>query len=232
MVRHQLLAAPNSIHLSICERYIPPTSANEFENLFRVRVPSLLVDRLVELAPGNGCMIFLYPTKTGAQTFAQQYLAPVLDPVLRSMIVVNGFGADLSESLGRMTSVERMMEFEEMKSRAQALCLELNSGAAHVQARLGRAQKSTFSLVYAAKHEVELERKVWADWWVRQEKQRIRSVVGQYFRKARGYHEGDPAADKLPVTVVQEVLEAVEKRPAEAPGSKIEVGVFVLKRSI
>jgi len=243
---HHPLAAPESINLSIVERYIPPTSAAEFASLFNARsnTPSLLVDRLVELAPGNGCLVFIYPTLAGAHTFTEKYLGPVLDPLLRSMVVVNGFSADLSESLGRMPAVDRLLDFSTMRTKASALCTELNGDSRHVRALLQAParQAGTFSLVYAEPHKVQLERKVWADWWCKQEKVRVRAAVSRYFRQARnGGNSGGSGTGKdgegmgsgahlMPIELIQEVLEGVEKREAELGMDGIEVGVFVIRR--
>ena len=234
--QHHPLAAPETINLSIVERYIPPSSINEFANLFSTRGPSLLVDRLVELAPNNGCLVFIYPTLQGAQTFANNYLGPVLDPLLRTICVINGYSADLSEAVGRMPALPHLLSFDVMRRRALALCMELNGGAAHVRKRLRQAEDAppagSFTLVHAARHAVVLERKIWVDWWVKQEKTRIRNEVGQYFAKARKYKEGD-VAEKMPIQVVREVLEGVEKRQVEElqeAAMGIEVGVFVVRR--
>lgn len=234
--QHHPLAAPETINLSIVERYIPPSSINEFANLFSTRGPSLLVDRLVELAPNNGCLVFIYPTLEGARTFANDYLGPILDPLLRSMCVINGYSADLSEAIGRMPAIPHLLSFDVMRRRAHALCTELNGGAAHVRQRLRQAGGTTptgsFTLVQATKHQIIIERKIWADWWIKQEKTRVRSEVGTYFAKARRYREGD-IAEKMPIQVVREVLEGVENRPVEAvegAPTGIEVGVFVVRR--
>jgi len=234
--QHHPLAAPESINLSIVERYIPPSSMNEFANLFNTRGPSLLVDRLVELAPNNGCLVFIYPTLQGAQTFANNYLGPVLDPLLRTMCVVNGYSADLSEAIGRMPAVPHLLSFDIMRRRALALCMELNGGATHIRKRLrqaeGTPQAGTFTLVHATKHQVNLERKIWADWWIKQEKTRIRNKVGEYFARARQYKEGD-VAEKMPIQVVRDVLEGVEQRVVERTAGMpmgIEVGVFIVRR--
>lgn len=235
--QHRPLAAPETINLSIVERYIPPSSINEFVNLFNTRGPSLLVDRLVELAPNNGCLVFIYPTLQGAQTFANNYLGPILDPLLRTMCVVNGYSADLSEAIGRMPAIPHLLPFDTMRRRALALCTELNGGAAHIRKRLSQAEGAsatgTFTLVHAATHQVTLERKIWADWWIKQEKTRVRNEVGQYFAKARQYKEGE-VAEKMPIQVVREVLDGVEKRPVNRMDAVVnmgfEVGVFVVRR--
>ena len=97
---------PASVDVSIVERYIPPTNKNEFADMFSTRGPSLLVDRLVELSPDNGTLFLIYPTKLGAKTFTEDYLSPLLDPILRSMVVVGGFSSQLGQELGKMEAAE------------------------------------------------------------------------------------------------------------------------------
>jgi len=159
------------------------------------------------------------------------------------MVVVNGFSADLSESLGRMPAVDRLLDFPTMKTKAGALCAELNGDSRHVRALLQSParQGGTFRLVYAEPHKVQLERKVWADWWCKQEKVRVRAAVSRYFRQARnGAGTGSgigkdgegmgSGAHLMPIELIQEVLEGVAKREAELGMDGIEVGVFVFSR--
>lgn len=224
--RYNPLAAPSSINLSVVERYIPPTSGNEFANLFNIRAPSLLVDRMTELSPGNGCLVFVYPTKRGAETFLREYLGPILDPMLRSMVVINNFTADLSTAVGRMLSVERLPDFDTVRQQTFLLCNELSQGGPLAKQRL-HGSSGQFSLAYAGTHEVELERSVWADWWIKQEKPRIRVQVANYFAN-RMPGEGEIT----PANLIQELLDGVASRPyATLPTSKIEVGVYVVARA-
>lgn len=65
----------------------------------------------------------------------------------------------------------------------------------------------------------------------------MRNVVARYFRQARVSKEsivqGENGEEVMPVHLVQEVLDGVEKR-AYAEGSKapggVEIGVFVVRR--
>lgn len=95
----------------------------------------------------------------------------------------------------------------------------------------------------AQQHHIELNRQVWADWWVKQEKQRIRASVDREFRRPnRARAEGSSIT---PRAVVQEILADVgggasadgSERPyreyqegQDPTGKKIEVGVFVIRR--
>lgn len=219
---------PSSVDVSIVERYIPPTNANEFTEMFNTRGPSLLVDRLVELSPENGTLIFIYPTKRGAETFMNDYLGPILDPILRAMVVVNGFSADVSSALGRMPAVEALPDHDTMKRKIQRLCNSLSRISTSTE-RLHK-QQAHFELVYAAQEEVVLDRKVWAEgWWCRQEKPRIRDVISKCFRIANRAED-----NKSPAVLIHEILDGVASRPYRSghePQSGIEVSTFVIKRS-
>lgn len=220
------IVPPSSVDVSIVERYIPPSSVNEFTEMFNTRGPSLLVDRLVELSPENGSLIFIYPTKRGAETFMSDYLAPLLDPLVRAMVVVNGFSADMGPSLGNMSAVESMPTHDTMKRRIAQLCRSLSQTN---NDRYNRRQ-SMFSLVYSAKEEVVLERDVWArDWWCKQEKPRIRDVISRYFRTVNRAEE-----NKTPTNLIHEVLDGVATRPyrdGRETRAGIEISAFVIKRS-
>ncbi|KAK4974048.1 hypothetical protein LTR66_011110 [Elasticomyces elasticus] len=219
---------PGSINVSIVERFIPPTSTNEFSEMFKLSGPSILVDRMVELAPSSA-LIFVYPTSAGATTFMRDYLGPILDPLLRAMVVVNGLSADLSSSLGKMAAVDSLPDHATMRSRIARLCRDLSKSSASLE-KLHRG-RATFELVHEATEKVVLDRKVWAnEWWIKQEKPRVRETVTKYFRLARRL----PAESEImPTHLIQEILEGVANRPyqAAAPTSGIEVGVFVIKRS-
>ncbi|KAK5149386.1 hypothetical protein LTR04_007126 [Oleoguttula sp. CCFEE 6159] len=221
---------PSTVNVSVVERYIPPTSANEFAEMFTTTGSSLLVDRLVELSPNHGTFIFIYPTRTGGRTFMNEYLGPILDPLLRSMVVVNGLSADLSSTLGRMAAVDSLPEFETMQRKINMLCRQLSRGSSSLERFHGRS--ATFSLVYSSKEEVVVDRKVWAsDWWIKQEKPRIRTTVAKFFRMAQKL----PAdSNIMPTDLIQEIINGVASKPyaeSATPRNGIEVGVFVIKRS-
>lgn len=202
--------------------------------MFNTNGPSILVDRLVELSPNNGSLVFIYPTKSGAQTFMREYLGPILDPLLRSMCVVHGLSSDLSRMLGNMTAIERLLEHEQLEYQIKRLCAILTQRSTSMQRFHGR--RANFSLVYAAKKEVPLSRDVWArDWWTKQEKPRVRDVVTRYAheaqKKSSNEHVERPAT---PAELIQHLLDSVLKKPYQAgqePERGLEVGVFVIKRS-
>lgn len=219
---------PSSVDVSIVERYIPPTNKNEFAEMFTTKGPSLLVDRLVELSPDNGTLIFIYPTKRGAQTFANEYLGPILDPILRSMVVVNGFSSDMGQQLGKMAAVDELPDHDMMKRKIMSLCSSLSQSSPGME----RFHKipTNFELLHSSTEEVTLDRKIWSeDWWAKQEKPRIRETISRFFRKANRAQE-----DQTPVSLVHEVLDGVAQKSypegKENP-SGIEVSVFVISRS-
>lgn len=199
--------------------------------MFSTTGPSLLVDRFVELSPSNGTLIFIYPTKQGADTFVSDYLGPILDPLLRSMAIINGLSADFSSSLGKMAAVDSMMDYETLRRKINTLCARLSQRAPRLE-RL-HSKRSTFALEHSSKEEVMLDREIWAkQWWVPQEKPRVREAVTSYFRKAQRA-PGNP--DITPTTLIHQVLDGVERRPygdRPVPSRGIEVGVFVIRRSI
>lgn len=187
---------------------------------------------MVELSPNNGSLIFIYPTRRGGQVFEAQYLGPVLDPLLRSMVVLNELSSEFSTSLGSMASVRSLYTFEDMHQKITSLCEALNGNTPSSADRL-HGMQSLFSLAYASMQHVSLDRKVWSDWWVRQEKLRIRKGVLDYFRMSKnlpGGEHGKPETHQG--SFVQSILDGVARRPARVgPSDKIEVGVFVIKRS-
>ncbi|KAK5125976.1 hypothetical protein LTR85_011331 [Meristemomyces frigidus] len=228
------IVPPSSINISVVERYIPPTSMNEYADMFSTNGPSILVDRMVELSPNNGSLVFIYPTKTGAQTFMRDYLGPILDPLLRSMCVVHGLSSDLSRTLGNMTAIDRLLEYEQLEHQIARLCAKLTQRSTSMQRLHGH--RSHFSVVYSSKKEVPLSRDVWArDWWTKQEKPRVRDVITRYAHEAQKKSSNEyvdrPAT---PAELIQHLLDGVIKKPYHAgqePSTGIEVSVFVIKRS-
>ncbi|KAF2204328.1 hypothetical protein GQ43DRAFT_364861 [Delitschia confertaspora ATCC 74209] len=221
------VVAPGSVDVSVVERYIPPTNLHEFAEMFAIKGRSLLVDRMVELSVNHGTLLFIYPTKTGARTFMREYLGPILDPFLRTLAVVHNLPSDLCSSLGRMVSVERLVEFDILKQALERFCDQIS------YCELGKFQNEhcKYSLVYSAKEELKLDRDVWAtDWWIKQEKPRVRDVVTKYTRPRRDI----PAeSDATPTNLIQEILESVAKKEYEdgGPTKGVEVGIFIIRKS-
>ena len=215
---------PSSVGVSILERFIPPTTAAEYVDLFTTDGPSVLVDRLYELSPDGGSLIFVYPTAHGANTFTSKYLGPLLDPLLRTMVGVHSLSADLGADVGKMAVVDHMSSFETMTRRITMLLRKLNRGSS-----LGRFVPK-YTLVQSHRENVQIERDVWKHWWIQQEAPRIREVMNRYFQRAVRLPQRDTTAGSL----VREILDGVESRAYaeyDADREGIEVGVFILKRT-
>ncbi|KAI5292245.1 hypothetical protein KEM55_007963, partial [Ascosphaera atra] len=116
------LVPPQTIHTAVIERYLPPSSRLEYDNIFSAGAKSILIDRLNELTPDGGSMVLIYPTKKGVRTFKRDYLGPTLDPVIRRLIVTKGLPCDVASHLGNIFSPTYMDEYEDMKKKVQGIC--------------------------------------------------------------------------------------------------------------
>lgn len=221
---------PHSVHISVLERYLPPSSAQEYKDIFFPNRPSFLVDRLFELSPDGGSLLFVYPTKRGACTFKSQYLGPILDPLLRQLVVVNELSADVGRYLGKLSSVSQMDDFDTMKLKIAQLCRSLSSPT------------SQFSLVDAGKGNADFDRSVWTEWYIHQERARMKEVLSMYWQNGRRVPgiKTSPGpsshllADKevTSAMLLGEILDGIRKRPYECePRDRVELGVFVIRRS-
>ena len=224
---------PSSIDVSIVERYIPPSSANEFIDMFEPNGPSILIDRLVELSPNNGSLLFIYPTRKGAETFSREYLGPILEPTLRSMGVVHGLSAGLNTTLGNMAAVSQLRSHESLEHSIKTLCARLTQRTSAAQRFHGR--KPNLELSYSSKQYVKLDREAWArDWWTKQEKPRVRAAVTTYAREIQmrpsHEHSDRPATA---TELLQGLLDDIVRKPyqhGQEPENGMEVGVFVITR--
>lgn len=219
------IVPPHSIHVSVLERYIPPSTQHEHRDLFSPGRPSVLTDRLHELSPFGGCLLFIYPTKTGAMTFKSQYLGPILDPLLRHL-VVNGFSADVSRDLGRLVAVNSMDDFETMKANVESLCHRLSN------------QTSRFTVVDASKGLVPLDRNLWTEWFIQQERPRMKFLLSRNWQTPGGRHpptlnSPETSGGQLSSSVLlSQIIEGIKRRQYEiSPKGNIELGVFVIRRS-
>ncbi|KAK5175747.1 uncharacterized protein LTR77_000886 [Saxophila tyrrhenica] len=227
---------PSSVDISIVERYIPPTSSNEFKEMFRLEGQSILVDRLRELSTNNGSLLFIYPTKTGGQTFMREYLSPVLDPTLRTMGVVHGLSSSMATTLGGMAAVERLPDHAAFQHQLETLLARISHGGPAIERLFEQHHTPHLTLAYAARQTVMLDRATWAScWWTKQEKPRIREAVTRYAREAQtrssNAHVERP---RTSTELLQELLKGVAEKPypaGQGPRHGIEVGVFVVKRS-
>ncbi|KAK6441023.1 hypothetical protein LTR95_002755 [Oleoguttula sp. CCFEE 5521] len=227
------VAPPSSIDVSIVERYIPPSNSREYNEMFALNGPSILIDRLVELSPDNGSLVFIYPTKTGAETFMNEYLSPILDPVLRSMVVTNGFSSDLGLSLGAMPAAHSLLEHVELERRIRQLCTRLTQRSSTMQRFHGR--RARFELAYSQTKEVHLTRQAWAkDWWTRQEKVHVTELVTKAAQEA-ATKSSNRHLDRPPTATElwQKLMRDVETRPydeGQEPKTGVEIAVFVVAR--
>lgn len=220
------IVPPDSIHVSVLERYIPPSTQCEYRDLFRYGRPSVLTDRLLELSPLGGCLLFIYPTRVGATMFKSQYLGPILDPLLRQLVVVNGFSADVSRELGRMEAVNAMDDFETMKSNLENLCQKLSKPA------------TKFTIVEAGKGRAPLDRQLWTEWYIQQERPRMKSLLSRSWQTSGGRHTPTLSSPETgsgqlsSAMLLSEIIEGMKRRQYEtSPKGDIELGVFVIRRS-
>jgi hypothetical protein len=180
--------SPSSIDVSIVERYIPPGSTIEFAELFSPTGRSFLSDRLVELSPDHGTLLFIYPTKVGGETFKKEYIGPILDPLLREMGTAHSLSTDTLIDIGAMPATEKLVSFEEMTTQLEEFCRALGSGegSSTPHGRFHR-QGTDYSIIHSSKQEVVLDRKVWArDWWNKQEKAKIQRAFQEHHIERAG----------------------------------------------
>lgn len=222
---------PSSVHLTIVERYIPPASSHEFATIFDRERPSILIDRLMELSPHMGTLVFIYPTRKGAKIFMDEYLGPLLDPTVRSIFTVNDLLPELGKVTSSILSINGLLEHHEMQHEIEFLCSALN---ARSQSKSDRDdQRGQFELTYASKREVRPPRTVWAsEWWTKQERPWVASMMAGLSRR-RALDPKCPQVPFIPAELTHQLFDGVCKRPygvGEKPLQGIEVSVFVITR--
>lgn len=202
--------------------------------MFEIDSPSILVDRLIELSPHNGSLLFIYPTRTGADTFMREYLGPILDPILRSFAVTQGFSADLNNSLSSMASVGQLLDYEALKHQIETLLARLSQRSSAAERFHGRRPQLTLS--YSSKKLVELGREAWAPLWTKQEKYRLREALTKHARDLQKIPMKEHGGDRRPTSdLLQELIRLVETKPYESgkePAHAVEVSVFVITRTL
>ncbi|KAK6343278.1 hypothetical protein TWF730_010874 [Orbilia blumenaviensis] len=176
---------PCSLHFSILERYIPPATPTSDSAMFSP-FSSVLLDRVVELSPCGGSLLFVYPTKTGGRQFLEKYLGKVLDPLLRRLMVLHRLRADLLWEISRMVAVETMQEFDDLKERLEHFCRRLSEKGRDDGIDEKRFSGHNFffpnvSVVHAQKVDISLSQSSWREWWTFQESNRIREIVKNHF---------------------------------------------------
>ncbi|KAM5451502.1 hypothetical protein MaudCBS49596_003774 [Microsporum audouinii] len=225
------IVPPYSVNIAAVERYLPPTSTCEYQNLFSTSGPSVLLDRLRELSPRDGTLLLVYPTLRGAQCFKQHYLNPILDPLLRQQVVLNGLPADIGTALSSTPALRHMDPFETMHSKVTHLCSSLTS-----------RDRTTFTLSYASAGCIPLSRALWTEWYIAQETPRAREILDEYWRndhRTRHHNASKGMGMDREVTsamVLRDVVDGIRKRALTEPVDDaeregVEVGVFVIRRS-
>lgn len=215
------IVPPFSTHISVLERYIPPSTPREYRDLFSYGRPSVLTDRMLELSPLGGCLLFIYPTKRGATTFKSQYLGPILDPLLRHLVVVDGFSADISRDIGRLEAVNSMEDFHTMKANIERLCQQWSN------------HTSRFSLVTSEKGLAPLDPKLWKEWYTQQERPRIKDLLSRNWQALSRYtNSPDSSGSHLTASMMlAKIMDGLKMRNYDvSPNEDIELGVFVIRR--
>ena len=224
------VVAPSTVHVSLLERYIPPSSSYEFQDLFSNNAPSALVNRITELSPERGSLLFIYPTKTGAQTFNHNYLGPLLHPLLRRMAGVHSLASDLGAEVAKLGSIDHLLGFEDMVRKLELLLRKLSRVTSSGPSAASRPLPPKYEVVYKHAFKVPLQRKSWEDWFIHQEKARISEIVSRYFR--RGYRL--PTQPGITAgTICREMLEGLTHQEYAhdcPPREGVELGVFVVQR--
>ena len=218
------IAAPSSISVGTLERYIPPTTGEEVDDLFKISRRSYLVDRLTELSATNGTLLFVYPTQVGGSVFARQYIGPVVDPFLRQFVLLNNLTTNVADALGRLEALPQMKTFEEMEAALRNLCADLTQRAPR------RGFPGEYNVIQAEKTEVILDRMTWMSWFLEQESARLRQNIVDY-QKAGG-RMPTRGFDASPGSLAREVVEGIKNSKVDSGGVGIEVGVFVVRRSV
>ncbi|EFR05028.1 hypothetical protein MGYG_08033 [Nannizzia gypsea CBS 118893] len=226
------IVPPYSVNIAAVERYLPPTSTSEYQNLFTTSGPSVLLDRLRELSPRDGTLLLVYPTLRGAQCFKQHYLNPILDPLLRQLVVLNCLPSDIGTALSSTPALKHMDPFETMHSKVSQFCSSLTS-----------RDRTTFTLSYAAPGCIPLSRALWTEWYIAQESPRAREILDDYWRndhRTRHHTASKGMGMDREVTsamVLRDVVDGIRKRAVTEPMDDaeqegVEVGIFVIRRSL
>ena len=249
---------PLSQQISVLERYIPPTSPHDDQRIFS-NASSTMVDRLFELSPHGGCLLFVYPTKAGAEAFAQAYLGPILEPLLRRLMAVHGMAESFCDSLDKMRAIEFMQDFAGLKRKIENICSRAKPDLGHacpkakasdddndddndVTPRAHDAAGSSLRLVYARPDRVRLNPDDWKEWWASQEAGRIKKTISLFYEM--GYPmPGNMGPSDLERAIIDGVRPVWAPQMREGQGFKrrsrtidgqspaIEVGVFVIRRT-
>jgi hypothetical protein len=105
--------------------------------------------------------------------FDRDYLGPVLDPLLRKLMVLYHLREDLLWGVRNMSSMAHMVEFPALQQRLEQFCDALSNGE-------GDLPRLPTKLVYSSKAMVSVNELSWREWWTQQEQIRIREVVKKH----------------------------------------------------
>jgi hypothetical protein len=147
--------------------------------------------------------------------------------------VVNELSAEIGRYLGKVSAVAHMDDFDTMRANIEQLCGTLSSSS------------SRFNIVDARKGSVRLDRKLWSEWYIHQDKTRMKEVIGLYWQNSRrlpasksvlntsSYHRLEDK-EVTSAMLLSEILDGIRKRPygeEMEPRDGIELGIFVIRRS-
>ena len=222
------VAPPGSVHASVLERYVPPTTRQEVQDFFSVSKQSYLLDRLCELHDGtwgpNGALLLVYPTLSGGKTFKTYYKDPVMDPLLRRFMMLRGLTTRAGEALGKMDAIEALLEFDDMQVAIEKLCHELESR------RWQQGRSHRFTIEHAEKTDIVLDRQTWIQQFLAQEGSRMKQDLIEYQKS--GQRMPTSGFEASPAALAREVEDGIKNSTTPAGGIGIEMGVFVIRRSL
>jgi hypothetical protein len=123
-----------------------------------------------------------------------------------------------------MSSVNYLDEYGHLEAQVRKYCEAMGERHANLDKR------AKYEVIHAAKEQILLQRSAWADdWWIKQEKPRVREVITKYFSKSKKL----PSSEMSAATLIQAVLEGVSERDYHdgEPSKGVEVGVFMVKKT-
>lgn len=224
------VAPPNSVHTSILERYLPPTTKQEVQDFFSLGKKSYLVDRLTELQDGTwgpkGALLLIYPTVAGARTFKTYYKDPVLDPLLRRFMMLRGLTTKAAEALGRMDAIDAIKDFDDMHAAIEAIC----HGLGRHPTPSSRA--SRFTIEHAERTEIVLDRATWIQQFLTQESSRMKQDLIEYQKSGQRMPTELEGVQASPGALAREVEDGIRNSRVNVGDIGIEMGVFVIRRSV
>lgn len=126
-----------------------------------------------------------------------------------------------------MTAVNYLDEYDKLEEHVRSFCTKV---ADHTNNQKSNSdEKCSYNVIHASREEFAPNREAWADdWWIKQEKPRIRDAITKYFRKSKKLPTGELTGPHL----LQELIEGVSTREYDdgAPTEGLEVGVFIVQK--